>query len=358
MKDKQRHPWLSVVIPVYNAAAFLPKCINSILRQNYSDFEVLLIDDGSTDQSSDICVSFSREDPRIHYFRKNNRGPFQTRVFGIEHAQGQYITFCDADDFYANERAFQTIYEKLQDISIDVMQFAHRIRYIHLSRKIDAVKKEICIDRASFIKQEYPLFLCSSSDSAQLTLNVWNKVYKKELFDNLPPSETAPCLFWGDDLVMNLIALETVEAIKIIPDVLYVYRDLTGGTTKYSKNEMKDLNLIKDYQRSFINRMAIEDKAALIEKLHCETACWFAVWVKEGIHSIDEAEMTTLTEETLLLPSIQEARQFFQRESKLKWEQIELLRRASAQEYIEWAKKGQDKKSGLKDVIKRLYKTI
>ena len=121
---------------------------------------------------------------------------------------------------------------------------------------------------------------------------------------------------------------------------------------------MKDLNLIKDYQLSFINRMAIEDKAALIERLHCETACWFAVWVKESIHSIDEAEMNNLIEETLLLPNIQEARQFFQRESKLKWEQIELLRHASAQEYIEWAKKGQDKKSGLKDVIKRLYKTI
>lgn len=97
------HPWLSIVIPVYNAEKFLRKCLNSILEQTYTDFEVLLIDDGSTDTSFDICQNYSFSDGRLRYFRKENGGAYQSRIYGAERALGTYIMFCDADDFYANK---------------------------------------------------------------------------------------------------------------------------------------------------------------------------------------------------------------------------------------------------------------
>ena len=356
--DQKKNPWLTIIVPVYNAEKHLDRCISSIQKQSFNEYELIVVDDGSTDRSAEICARYTWADQRVKYLPKQNGGPFQARVFGVEYARGQYLTFCDADDYYASKDAFQRMYEVLHENRYDAMQFAHRIQYNHLSRKSSLVKEPLQIDREAFIQDEYPLFLCSSAEGAHLTMNVWNKVYKRSLLSNLPSSETTPRLFWGEDLVLNLYALRRIEAFTIIPDILYVYRDFTGGTAKYSRNEMKDLNTIKEHQLSFLSEMDLSNKAALLERLHCETACWFAVWVKEGVQSLKEEEIATVVEEALSLPQIQEAREYFLNECNLKWEQIELLRKGSVQGYIEWAKKHPTPKKGFKETLKRIYKTI
>ena len=91
-------PRLSVIIPVYNAAPYLQACIDSLLDQRFSDFEVLLIDDGSTDESGVICDEFARKDPRVIALHQKNGGACAARNRGIEYAQGEFIVFVDADD--------------------------------------------------------------------------------------------------------------------------------------------------------------------------------------------------------------------------------------------------------------------
>lgn len=94
---------VSVIVPVYNAEKWLRRCVDSILAQTYTDFELLLIDDGSNDGSGDICDEYAALDPRIHVFHKSNGGASSARNMGLDHAQGEWIAFADADDHVTPE---------------------------------------------------------------------------------------------------------------------------------------------------------------------------------------------------------------------------------------------------------------
>lgn len=353
-----KHPWLTVIVPVYNAERHLQKCLDSILGQSFQNYEVILVDDGSIDHSSTICQASANKDSRVKYLRKENGGPFQARVFGVEHAEGEYITFCDADDYYASSKAFQTFYKMFYNNDYEALQFGHIIKYNHLSRRSSTVKQTLKLAGEEFLRDEYPLFLCSNKGKSHLTLNVWNKVYKRKLFSSFPTSLSAERLFWGDDLVLNLYALKECKSMAVIPDELYIYRDTSGGTTQYSKNEMRDLDKIKKYQLLFLNEIDVENKEKLLENLHLETAHWLALWVKAGIGSIEEEELQTLVEEALALPQIIAARDFFMNLSKWHWEEIDLLRHYSTQEYIDWAKKNNAGKRSVKERLISIYKKI
>ena len=92
-------PELSIIVPVYNVALYLNRCVDSILNQTYSDFELLLIDDGSTDISGVICDEYAVSDNRVKVIHKDNGGVSSARNVGINNSQGKYIMFCDSDDF-------------------------------------------------------------------------------------------------------------------------------------------------------------------------------------------------------------------------------------------------------------------
>lgn len=90
---------ITVIVPVYNAATTLRRCVDSILHQSYRDFELLLIDDGSTDSSPLLCDAYAHQDSRVRVFHKSNGGVSSARNVGLDHARGEWITFCDADDW-------------------------------------------------------------------------------------------------------------------------------------------------------------------------------------------------------------------------------------------------------------------
>lgn len=92
---------ISVIVPVYNVEKYLSRCINSILTQTFSDFELLLINDGSTDNSGEICDIYAQKDKRIKVFHKRNEGVSAARNFGIENAIGEWIIFMDSDDYFS-----------------------------------------------------------------------------------------------------------------------------------------------------------------------------------------------------------------------------------------------------------------
>ena len=106
-------PLISIIVPVYNAAQYLPKCIESILAQTYTHFELLLLDDGSKDNSLEICNDYAKQDARIKVLSHPNMGVSATRNRGIEHAQGEYISFVDSDD-WVKSNYLQVLYDALQ----------------------------------------------------------------------------------------------------------------------------------------------------------------------------------------------------------------------------------------------------
>lgn len=92
-------PLLSVIIPVYNTEKYLERCISSVVTQSYKNLEIFLVDDGSTDRSSEICDNWAERDSRIHVCHKINEGPGAARNIGIKMSEGGYITFIDSDDW-------------------------------------------------------------------------------------------------------------------------------------------------------------------------------------------------------------------------------------------------------------------
>lgn len=90
---------VSIVIPIYNAEKFLKKCVSSVLEQSYKDFELILIDDGSSDNSSVICSEFAECDSRVIFIHQNNSGVSSARNCGLEAAKGEFIAFVDSDDY-------------------------------------------------------------------------------------------------------------------------------------------------------------------------------------------------------------------------------------------------------------------
>lgn len=93
------HPIISVIVPVYKAEKYLHRCVDSILAQSYTDFELLLIDDGSPDNSGAICDEYAQKDSRVRVFHKENGGVSTARNLGLDNAWGEYVTFCDSDDY-------------------------------------------------------------------------------------------------------------------------------------------------------------------------------------------------------------------------------------------------------------------
>ena len=95
-------PFFSIIVPVYNVEKYLPQCVESILRQTYENFEVILVDDGAKDRSGEICDEFAAKDERVSVIHKQNGGSSSARNAGIQEAQGTYILFVDSDDYWSN----------------------------------------------------------------------------------------------------------------------------------------------------------------------------------------------------------------------------------------------------------------
>ena len=111
---------VSVIIPVFNVEKYLSSCVNSVLNQSYTNLEIILVDDGSTDNSGSLCDEFQKRDDRVKVYHKPNEGLGYTRNFGIDHASGKYIMLLDSDDYIELEM-IQRMYDRAIENSADLV---------------------------------------------------------------------------------------------------------------------------------------------------------------------------------------------------------------------------------------------
>lgn len=175
MVEKMDKELISVIIPVYNVQKYLEKCLNSVLNQTYKNLEILLIDDGSTDNSSKICEEYKLKDSRIKVFHKENGGLSSARNYGIKEAKGIYITFIDSDDDI-EEDYIEYLYKllkkyntKMSICSYNVIKNNKTNLGINLEEKL--LSTEECLDN----------LLCEKG----FTVSACAKMYEKKLFDDI-----------------------------------------------------------------------------------------------------------------------------------------------------------------------------
>ena len=162
---------LSVIVPVYNTFEYLDKCVDSIVEQTYSNIEILLVDDGSTDGSGKKCDEWAKKDKRIKTYHKKNGGLSDARNYGIKHAGGEYIGFVDSDD-WVDEKMYEELLNGCEKYGTDV-GCCNRIRVFRKSSREEAAIKKSGyvnnIDAMAFILKYFDPSAC-------------NKIFKKKLF--------------------------------------------------------------------------------------------------------------------------------------------------------------------------------
>lgn len=166
---------ISVIIPVYNSKKYLNKCVSSVLKQSYQNMEIILVDDGSTDGSDEICDKFKKKDNRVKVIHKKNGGPSECRNIGVKTATGKYIGFVDSDD-YLDEHMYKILHETINNYDADIAQIGHFI--VSDNKIIDRVHAN-----GNCVFLEENMIVKSIIEDELINSFTWDKLYRKELFD-------------------------------------------------------------------------------------------------------------------------------------------------------------------------------
>lgn len=176
MKNNEK---ISIIVPIYNIEEYVSRCIDSILKQTYSNLDIVLVDDGSTDNCSNICDEYAKKDNRIRVFHKENGGLSDARNFGIKYAKGKYISFIDGDDFVAEDFIY-TLYQNLIKYNADISVCGYSIYNNGIINKFEKNNQDYIIE----LKPKYAIKYMLDNNFA-FRHCTWNKLYKIELFKNI-----------------------------------------------------------------------------------------------------------------------------------------------------------------------------
>lgn len=212
---------ISIVVPIYNVEKYLVDCIESILAQNYRNFELILVDDGSSDHCGEICDAYEERDPRIKVIHKKNGGLSDARNAGIEIATGDYIGFVDSDDYIESD-----MYEKLLNACLESHSDISMCgRYVVTEDKKVVFEKFVLDGWMKYDSKTAigKLLLWDSCDSA-----AWDKLYKRTLFDNV----RYPLGVMSEDYDVTSRLFEKANGIVHIGEPKYHYVQRAESITK------------------------------------------------------------------------------------------------------------------------------
>lgn len=223
----------SIIVPVYNAEDYLEESIKSILKQSYKNFELILVDDGSTDNSGIICDKFIKKDARVKVVHQKNQKATKARINGIKQAKGDYIYSVDADD-YINENLLEIVKNKIEKFNPDVLMF----RYNKVTEDGKIIGEIPKYEKEGFVsKKEFYI-----KDFKNASLNsVVIKVIKKSKI-NLEDLEKIDGINQGEDLLLTTTFLKNISQLYLFNDVLYSYRTNPNSIVNvFQINKLRDL---------------------------------------------------------------------------------------------------------------------
>lgn len=271
---------VSVIIPIFNGEKYVKKCVRSILRQTYKNFELLLIDDGSLDNSYKICIQLVEMDDRIKAFHFDNGGVSCARNAGLKNAVGEYITFVDVDD-ELEENALEVAVKTISDTNADVVIYGWK-RYFN--NNIEKIRVSEIVERHDAKDHIIQKILSNYSDCGGGY--PWNKLWRKS--DSLNIELFRTDLSYFEDLEWVIRMLKKVERLVLCPECLYRYTVNVNGATlnphRREKNELsyhtaiqyiiKDLEDLPEIQKWFERKYSPEVVNGII---HARRMNWITV---------------------------------------------------------------------------------
>lgn len=242
-----KNPMVSVVIPIYNVEKYLKKCIDSILNQSFKDFEIILVNDGSTDRSLRICNEYEKKDCRIILINKKNGGLSSARNAGLNVAKGKYISFIDPDDCI-NENYFNILVEKGEKNNCDIIVSGYKT--------VPNNKNVIPTYKLNTVLKGKEFILSSDNVHSKNELCfVWRYLYRLKLIkqNKILFNEN---IFIGEDVVFNLEALVNSNRVMAVSDILYYYT--IDNSTSLMRSKIK-----KNLEESLIEQYSIRNDLSI-----------------------------------------------------------------------------------------------
>lgn len=237
---------ISVIVPIYNQEKYLKECIDSILNQDYGDFEVLLVNDGSTDNSLNICYEYSKNNDNIKVLNLEHGGVSNARNKGIKSASGKYVCFIDSDDII-NKKFLSTLYMMISKYDSDIAEVDFRYitqEDIDKKEKIEVYSQEEMIDRLY-------------SKNGVRTVHISNKLFNIKLFENIEFENREN----EDEYIICKLFFATNKKIVINSKKLYIYRTMESGRNrKFNTQKLNILNVFDEREKYFLNNEKLVEK--------------------------------------------------------------------------------------------------
>lgn len=261
---------LSIIIPAYNASSTIGRCLDSVLCQTFEDFEIIVVNDGSKDDTGEICYRYAEKDARIRVIDKENEGVSSARNTGINAARGKYIQFIDADDYIAPDMC-QLLVEKMCTTGSDLVMCGFVREYFLNNRMCGCERRDYPGCDISCVKELGKHF--GVLYEKMLISALWNKLYKIDLI-NENKLKMPINMSLGEDLIFNLDYISLCQTISIIEQCPYHYtcseRDsLTGGYSGITEdNSLIIYHVVKHF---CISNTFFEENRCKISKLLLRT---------------------------------------------------------------------------------------
>ena len=258
------NPKISVIIPVHNTAKYLKQCVDSVLHQTYSDFEVILVDNGSQDGSSEICNQYAREYPNVHSLQQRLSGVSVARNLGLEVAKGSYFMFVDSDD-WIKEDMMQLLMEAAERDNTDlVVCNAYSVEGQNI-RSRDTWKNIENLPKIVSKKEMYGLIVGRS-------VTLWNKLFLRKAIGDI---RFKPEVTYCEDALFLMDALPHIRCASILAEPEYYYRINRPGsivTAKLDSRNTDFFNATKEMYKFLKNHGDIAHAMTRVYEYICKTA--------------------------------------------------------------------------------------
>lgn len=224
---------ISVVVPVYNVESYLIECLESIINQTYRDLEIILIDDGSTDKSGDICDEYGKKDERIIVIHQSNQGSASAKNAGLRKSSGEYLAFVDSDDFL-QEDAYEFMVKQLEEYCADIIQGCFRKVYQKFYRDVNKIIEMQILDTSEFLELFTKDWTCGL---------LWDKLYKRDIFKDIYFKEGHKI----DDEFFTYKGVMNSKKILRVPHYIYNYRQRISSVMFSKDSQLKIISDSLEY---------------------------------------------------------------------------------------------------------------
>ncbi len=256
-------PFFSVTIPVYNVEKYIRQCLDSVLGQTFGDFEVVILDDGSTDKSGNICDEYARKDNRVRVVHDINMGLLMARRRALRHVKGEYVLFLDSDDYWEID-LLENIYEVISENQVDMVFYRYKAvngegKELYQQRKL-LKDKELVREAGKFLCYQ----LATSFEFNSMVL----KAVKREKLDIAGDYSDVKEVSMGEDALQSARMASNIESMIYLAKPFYNYRvNISSISTKITEKHLTDYIKVRETIEHEIKKFYNSDTKEYLHKL-------------------------------------------------------------------------------------------